>query len=138
MPYFFQCLNFLFSYRGLREYKSKFTTHWEPRYAIYRKPLDLPRLAGGIGVAALFVPLPRSLLEGGDIPGVAMLLATGLVIYLVFRKPQAIREEKPAGFTGWKPLRWVYSILGHLRGGPAKWALRGPSTWPSVFLSFFC
>jgi phosphatidylglycerol lysyltransferase len=42
---FFQHLNFLFSYRGLRHYKAKFATSWEPRYAVYRKPLDLPRLA---------------------------------------------------------------------------------------------
>jgi len=43
--YFFQHLNFLFSYRGLRQYKAKFASFWEPRYAIYRHPLDLPRLA---------------------------------------------------------------------------------------------
>lgn len=42
--YFFQHLNFLFSYRGLRAYKSKFASFWEPRYAIYRTTLDLPKL----------------------------------------------------------------------------------------------
>jgi phosphatidylglycerol lysyltransferase len=42
---FFQHLNFLFSYRGLKRYKSKFATSWEPRYTIYRTQLDLPRLA---------------------------------------------------------------------------------------------
>ena len=43
--YFFQHLNFLFSYRGLLSYKAKFATAWEPSYAIYRNPLDLPKLA---------------------------------------------------------------------------------------------
>jgi phosphatidylglycerol lysyltransferase len=42
---FFQQLNFLFSFRGLRQYKAKFATSWEPRYLIYRHPLELPRLA---------------------------------------------------------------------------------------------
>ncbi len=43
--YFFQRLNFLFSYTGLRQYKAKFASFWEPRYVIYRNVLDLPRLA---------------------------------------------------------------------------------------------
>ena len=43
--FFFHQLNFLFSYEGLRQYKAKFATSWEPRYAVYRNPLDLPRLA---------------------------------------------------------------------------------------------
>jgi phosphatidylglycerol lysyltransferase len=43
--YLFQHLNFLFSYRGLKHYKAKYAGTWEPRYAIYRNPLDLARLA---------------------------------------------------------------------------------------------
>jgi phosphatidylglycerol lysyltransferase len=42
---FVQNLNFLFSYRGLRAYKAKFATSWEPRYTIYRHVLDLPLMA---------------------------------------------------------------------------------------------
>jgi phosphatidylglycerol lysyltransferase len=42
---FFQHLNFLFSYRGLKRYKAKFADSWEPRYSIYRTPLDLARMA---------------------------------------------------------------------------------------------
>jgi phosphatidylglycerol lysyltransferase len=42
---FFQQLNFLFSFQGLRQYKAKFATSWEPRYLMYRRVLDLPRLA---------------------------------------------------------------------------------------------
>ncbi len=43
--HFFQKLNFLFSFKGLRAYKAKFATDWEPRYVIYRTELDLARLA---------------------------------------------------------------------------------------------
>jgi phosphatidylglycerol lysyltransferase len=42
---FFQHLNFIFSYRGLRSYKAKFAAYWEPRYLIYQNALDLPGLA---------------------------------------------------------------------------------------------
>jgi phosphatidylglycerol lysyltransferase len=42
---FFQQLNFLFSFRGLRAYKSKFATGWEPRYLIYERTMDLPKIA---------------------------------------------------------------------------------------------
>jgi phosphatidylglycerol lysyltransferase len=43
--YFFQHLNFLFRYSGLKSFKAKFASSWEPRYAIYKNALDLPRLA---------------------------------------------------------------------------------------------
>ncbi|HEX5000657.1 MAG TPA: phosphatidylglycerol lysyltransferase domain-containing protein [Terriglobia bacterium] len=43
--YFFQRMNFLFSFQGLLHFKSKFATTWEPRYLIHRNVLDLPRIA---------------------------------------------------------------------------------------------
>ena len=41
---FFQHLTFIFSFTGLRAYKAKFATDWEPRYIVYRHALDLPRV----------------------------------------------------------------------------------------------
>jgi phosphatidylglycerol lysyltransferase len=41
---FFQQLNFIFSYRGLKAYKAKFATSWEPRFLVYRTVFDLPRV----------------------------------------------------------------------------------------------
>lgn len=41
---YFQKYNSGFRFRGLKEWKSKFATAWEPRYAAYRYALDLPAL----------------------------------------------------------------------------------------------
>jgi phosphatidylglycerol lysyltransferase len=46
---FFQKLNFVFNFQGLRAYKAKFATDWEPRYVIYRSALDLPLLPLALG-----------------------------------------------------------------------------------------
>jgi phosphatidylglycerol lysyltransferase len=40
---FFQNLNFLFSYQGLKHFKAKFATSWEPRYIVVKSILDLPQ-----------------------------------------------------------------------------------------------
>ena len=48
---FFQRFNFLFNYRGLKQFKGKFATGWEPRYLAYGSALDLPRFA--IALAAV-------------------------------------------------------------------------------------
>jgi phosphatidylglycerol lysyltransferase len=52
--YFFQRLNFLFSFRGLRNFKAKFASHWEPRYTIYRNVFELPQLALAISRVSEF------------------------------------------------------------------------------------
>jgi phosphatidylglycerol lysyltransferase len=46
---FFQRLTFLFSFGGLKAYKAKFASQWEPRYVIYRHALDLPRVGIALG-----------------------------------------------------------------------------------------
>ncbi len=45
---FIQRLNFLFSYQGLKLYKAKFATQWEPRYLVYKNVLSLPMVARAI------------------------------------------------------------------------------------------
>ena len=42
--FFFQHLNFLFRFRGLKSFKAKYASLWEPRYVIYKSTLDLARL----------------------------------------------------------------------------------------------
>jgi phosphatidylglycerol lysyltransferase len=46
---FFQKLNFVFSFSGLRAYKAKFASSWEPRYLVYQNFSDLPLMALAIG-----------------------------------------------------------------------------------------
>jgi phosphatidylglycerol lysyltransferase len=46
---FFQRLTFLFSFGGLKAYKAKFASRWEPRCVIYRHALDLPRVGIALG-----------------------------------------------------------------------------------------
>jgi phosphatidylglycerol lysyltransferase len=43
--FFLQGLTFIFSFGGLRQYKAKFASQWEPRYCIYRNVFSLPRFA---------------------------------------------------------------------------------------------
>jgi phosphatidylglycerol lysyltransferase len=43
--FFFQRMNFLFSFKGLHAFKSKFATIWEPRFVVYQNIFDLPRHA---------------------------------------------------------------------------------------------
>jgi phosphatidylglycerol lysyltransferase len=44
-----QRLNFVFSYRGIKAYKAKFASFWEPRYVYYSHLLGLPKLAYALG-----------------------------------------------------------------------------------------
>lgn len=46
---FFQRLNFLFSFSGIKQYKAKFADTWEPRYLIYRNIFDLPKIGLALG-----------------------------------------------------------------------------------------
>jgi uncharacterized membrane protein YbhN (UPF0104 family) len=54
---------------------------------LVERMLDGAWLAFGIGLTAMFVPLPRDLLRAGDVLGLLILLATGLFLYVVLRAP---------------------------------------------------
>lgn len=51
---FFQRWERIFSFQGLRFYKAKFASTWEPRYVIYRNALDLPRMALALAKVSAF------------------------------------------------------------------------------------
>jgi phosphatidylglycerol lysyltransferase len=51
---FFQRWERIFSFQGLRFYKAKFASTWEPRYVIYRNALDLPRMALALARVSAF------------------------------------------------------------------------------------
>ncbi len=54
--FFFQRMNFLFSFKGLHAYKAKFASIWEPRYVIYQNIFDLPRHAVAINAVSELRP----------------------------------------------------------------------------------
>ena len=60
--------------------------------------LDALWLAAGIGLAAIFVPLPKELIKAGDALGGIVLLATVLFLWIVFWKEQEVerREQNSA------------------------------------------
>ena len=39
----------IFGFGGLKAYKAKFASSWEPRYVIYRHALDLPKVGIALG-----------------------------------------------------------------------------------------
>src|SRR5512137_647298 len=53
-------------------------------------------LAAGIGLTAIFVPLPRNLLEAGDIFGLAVLVLTAVLFIFLVRRTRE-RHELPQG-----------------------------------------
>jgi uncharacterized protein (TIRG00374 family) len=67
-------------------------------------------LAAGIGLTAVFAPLPKNLIRAADALGVGVILAAGALCYFVLRPPNAKRFS--AG-----PLRFVSSLIETLSGG---------------------
>lgn len=57
----FRRLDFLFSFSGLKQYKAKYASTWEPRYVVYRSPLDLPRLERALNTLSHVPAEDRSL-----------------------------------------------------------------------------
>jgi hypothetical protein len=71
-------------------------------------------LAVCIGVTALFVNLPRDLIDSAEILGVIILVATifFIIMLVLKKKPHEIQKLKTA--SGWKPVRWGASFFAHL------------------------
>jgi len=44
VAFFLRRLEFLFSFGGIRHFKAKYADRWEPRYVIYKRAMELPRL----------------------------------------------------------------------------------------------
>jgi uncharacterized protein (TIRG00374 family) len=74
-------------------------------------------LAAGVGLTAIFVDLPRSLVLAVDIFGLVVLALTGIVILLIFRKSWNLQEIAAGEKVRWKPARWLVRVLGRLQGG---------------------
>ena len=76
-------------------------------------------IAMGVGLAAIFAPLPEDLIEAGETFGAVIALIVALFIYIVLRRPGPRRVGRPAnrGLLGWKPLRAAAALLTRLSEG---------------------
>jgi uncharacterized protein (TIRG00374 family) len=74
-------------------------------------------LAAGLGVTAIFVPLPRSLLRAGDVFGAVVLVLTGSALYLALRKKRAETGEVSERRVRSKLFRRLLSVPGRLEAG---------------------
>lgn len=72
-------------------------------------------LAAGLGLTAIFVPLPRDMVEAGDIFGLSIIVLTAGLLYLLVRKsrrrPERPRRPRPA------LLRWIGENLRRVEEG---------------------
>jgi hypothetical protein len=75
--------------------------------------LDALWLALGLGVAAILVPLPKNLIEAGDILGAIVLIATALFLWIVFRK----EKELEHGGVSPRVLTGIAGFISRLAGG---------------------
>lgn len=74
-------------------------------------------LAAGIGLSALYVPMPHNLLRAEDIFGAALLIGTAAFIFIVIRKEKSEVGAAPQRPHLWKPLRVVTRGVERLAGG---------------------
>jgi uncharacterized protein (TIRG00374 family) len=90
-------------------------------------------IAMGIGLAAVFAPLPENLIEAGETFGAVVALFVASFIYLVLRRPRPRRSGRPAdrGMPRWKPLRAIAGLFKRLSEG-----LREASRTKEFYLAF--
>jgi uncharacterized protein (TIRG00374 family) len=93
-------------------------------------------IAMGIGLAAIFAPLPEDLIEVGEAFGAVIALIAASFIYLVLRRPGQRRSRRPAnrGLLEWKPLRAGASLLTKLSEGLRQTG-RAKQFYPAFVLS---
>jgi hypothetical protein len=74
-------------------------------------------LAAGIGLTAIFVPLPRDLLEAGDAFGLAVLALTAVLLYLLARRARERHDRAPGDGRGKRLTHWIVENLWKLEDG---------------------
>jgi uncharacterized protein (TIRG00374 family) len=75
-------------------------------------------LAIGIGLTAIFVPLPRDLDRAADIFGMVVLALVGLLLFITMRKKKCLEGSEPAGCSVRADrLRRLKSLWTRLEGG---------------------
>jgi uncharacterized protein (TIRG00374 family) len=89
-------------------------------------------LAIGIGLTAIFVPLPRDLDRAADIFGLIVLALVGLVLFITMRKRSVEGKERAESLIHAKWLRELKSLLERLGDG-----FRSIGLSRNFFLAFF-
>lgn len=79
--------------------------------------LDALWLAVGIGLAAIFMPLPKDLLEAGDVLGAVVLAATASFLWIIFRKERRLEHGAQLAAPPSGVLERASSFLGTLASG---------------------
>ncbi len=90
-------------------------------------------IAAGVGMAAIFAPLPEDLIKAGEMFGAVIALIVALFVYLVLRRPRPRRggRAEGRGLLAWKPLRAISGLLRQLSEG-----LRETSRTREFYLAF--
>jgi glycosyltransferase 2 family protein len=85
-----------------------------PSIAVERL-FDAVWLFAGIGITALFIPLPRDVAGAAQTLGMAVLILATLALYLIFwgRNKKALLQQSLAE-RGWKPVRRLFSFLSRV------------------------
>jgi uncharacterized protein (TIRG00374 family) len=74
-------------------------------------------LVTGIGLTALFVPLPKDLMEGAEILGFAVIAGVFVLSYLVLRRKRSAAENQVEKEKMYGPLQLVSSLMGKTAEG---------------------
>lgn len=77
-------------------------------------------LAVCVGLTAIFVPLPRDLAAAADVLGIAVLLATALFLYLLYRKREQTPEPEQQVSGHANVVRFLLSLIDTLESGLRK------------------
>jgi uncharacterized protein (TIRG00374 family) len=71
-----------------------------------------------VGLAALFVPLPKSLLDAEEILSAVVIILTFIIVYLIFHKERILhKKEKTISQKRWKPVQVFSSFIEQLASG---------------------
>jgi uncharacterized protein (TIRG00374 family) len=116
---------FVRSYIASRWLRTRFVTILPS--IILERLFDGVWMALGVGLAAIFAPLPEDLIKAGEVFGAVIALIVVLFIYLVIRRPHPRRS----GRTRWKPLRAIAGLFKRLSEG-----MRAASRTKEFYLAF--